>query len=276
MDNKFKPISRPTYGGSQNNGAAPYNRPVYGNKPQSAPIQQPNPQPEYQQPSESSYQEEYAVPTPGYMPVKEKGNKKLILGIIGAVVVLAVVIALFTFGGKGGDVEKVDNVLNGDTVGTTTSLLGNTNTTNFNGSAVEVPWPSDITPTKMEINLDPTTGEPVLMLVGEKSGVGTVIRSYNKAGALTGFWVIVSSDPALSGTQAQTGGSTVTGTTPTLEQTIADEVHVYLGGKITGMSTEDIIKEFNESLTATATKYGKTVEDVLGYYFTATGLTPAN
>ena len=275
MDNKFKPISRPTYGGSQSN-TPQYNRPVYGNKPQNTPPQQPIPQPEYQQPTEQVYQEEYSVPN--YMPVtKEKGNKKIIIGIIGAVVVLAVAISIFAFGGKSNDVKKVDNILSTETIGNTSSLLGeNTTGASFNGSAVEVPWPSDITPTKMEINLDPTTGEPVLMLVGEKSGVGTVIRSYNKAGALTGFWVIVSSDPALSGEQAQTSGNTVTGTTPTLEQTIADEVHVYLGGKITGMSTDKIIKEFNDNLTATATKYGKTVEDVLGYYFAATGLTPAN
>lgn len=268
-NNKFKPISRPTYNGNQS-GAGPYNRPAYNNKPQYNPPQQ-QPQPEYQQPQEPVYQEEYQAPSGGYTPPRSRKpkDKKVIFGIIGVVVILAVVVAIFAFGGQK-DVSKVENVLEKDTIGSTSSLLGGDNSLTagaFNGSAVEVPWPSDITPTKMEINLDPTTGDPVLMLVGEKSGVGTVIRSYNKAGALTGFWVIVSSDPVLSGDAT---GNTVTGTTPTLEQTIATEVHSYLNGKIDGLSKEDIIKNFNTELTATATKYGKTVENVVDYYIAAT------
>ena len=274
MDNKFKPIQRPTY-----NNVNPANsyRPSYG-QPQGQPSPQVQ-QPEYQQPMEpNNYQEEYNAPVnQNYNAPKKSGNKKIVVGIVAAVAVVAVVVSIFAFGGKK-NVDKIDNVLDEttSTVGTTSSLLSGQNASSFNGSAVEVPWPSDITPTKMEINLDPTTGDPVLMLVGEKSGVGTVIRSYNKAGSLTGFWVIVSSDPALSDTNSTAMGNTVTGTTPTLEQTIADEVHTYLGGKIDGKSTNDIIKDYNTELTATATKYGKTVEQVLNYYFVATGLTPAN
>ena len=271
-NNKFKPIQRPTYGGSNSTNSY---RPNSYNQP---PQQQP-PQPEYQPPMEPNYQEEYQQPMYSNRNEKKPANKKLIFGIVGAVVAIAVVVSIFAFGGSKG-VSKVENVLdsNAETtdLGSGTSLLGGNGTTtaNFNGSAVEVPWPSDITPTKMEINLDPTTGDPVLMLVGEKSGVGTVIRSYNKAGALTGFWVIVSSDPAL--TNENNTANAVTGTTPTLEQTIADEVHTYLGGTIEGKTTNDIIKDYNTELTATATKYGKTVEQVLNYYFVATGITPAN
>lgn len=271
-NNKFKPIQRPTY--NSGNSTNSY-RPTYG-QPQNQPTPQ-SQQVEYQQPVEqNNYQEEYNAPSQNYKTPKSSGNKKMVIGIIAVIAIIAVVVGIFAFGGNKG-VDKVDNVLEETTpVGTSSSLLSGQTTGGFNGSAVEVPWPSDITPTKMEINLDPTTGEPVLMLVGEKSGVGTVIRSYNKAGALTGFWVIVSSDPALTDTTNNNSGNTVTGSTPTLEQTIADEVHTYLGGKIEGKSTNDIIKDYNTELTATATKYGKTVEQVLNYYFVATGLTPAN
>lgn len=61
----------------------------------------------------------------------------------------------------------------------------------FDGNPVPVKWPADIKPTRMEVYLDPTSGDPVLLLVGDKAGLGTVLRSYSKDGGLTGFWVII-------------------------------------------------------------------------------------
>lgn len=66
-----------------------------------------------------------------------------------------------------------------------------TETVNFDGNPIPVKWPADVKPTRMEIQLDPHTGNPVLLLVGDKSGLGTVIRSYEQNGALSGYWVIV-------------------------------------------------------------------------------------
>jgi len=49
----------------------------------------------------------------------------------------------------------------------------------------------DIRPIRMDIHLDPVTSEPVLILVGERDGVGTVIRAHNREGELIGMWVVV-------------------------------------------------------------------------------------
>ena len=65
------------------------------------------------------------------------------------------------------------------------------NRTPFDGTPVPLKWPVDIRPIRMDIHLDPVTSEPVLILVGERDGVGTVIRAHNREGELIGMWVVV-------------------------------------------------------------------------------------
>lgn len=130
---------------------------------------------------------------------KSKLLKNLLLGglAVGLLVgILFVVMYLFN-GDK--EVPFVDQtaITNGDNTnplakdGSTSGIGSVTKEVNFDGNPVPVKWPSDVKPTRMELQLDPTTGKPVLLLVGDKEGLGTVIRSYNQSGDLSGYWVIV-------------------------------------------------------------------------------------
>lgn len=167
----------------------------------------------YQQPTQSFEKEdEFAqqhAPRMGAMPTmgfeeeferdssKEGKSKKLkmaIFGVLGAIILLGLVFVVMKLTDSG-DPNKV-SLLNGSTEAVSNNALvktdsNNSTTATFDGNPVPVKWPSDVTPTRMEIQLDPISGEPIVMLIGDKSGLGTVIRSYNKGGNLTGYWVIV-------------------------------------------------------------------------------------
>lgn len=130
---------------------------------------------------------------------KNKNNlfKYIALGLVGTIIIVAIIFLVMKFTG-----EDATPTVDGSVVtnGQETNILGGgaatlntdgTETVSFDGNPIPVKWPADVTPTRMEIQLDPKTGAPVLMLVGDKSGLGTVIRSYSSTGALSGYWVIV-------------------------------------------------------------------------------------
>lgn len=131
---------------------------------------------------------------------KAKNNlfKYIALGLAGTIVIVALIFLIMKFTGNDAP-PAIDgsivtdgqetNILGGGA--STLNTDGSKNTASFDGSPIPVKWPADVTPTRMEIQLDPKSGDPVLMLVGDKSGLGTVIRSYSSAGALSGYWVIV-------------------------------------------------------------------------------------
>lgn len=69
------------------------------------------------------------------------------------------------------------------------------------GDPTPVKWPADVKPTRMEIQANPKTGEPTLMLVGDKEGMGTLVRQYSENGDLINHWLITpSTDDSLSNT----------------------------------------------------------------------------
>ena len=264
MDSKFKPAPRNNFG--QSNGFQ---------SQQSFQTRQNNPR-EDSNPfqNQGMYQEQPTPPPMMNSPRRSSngGNKKLIAII--AVVVLLVVSAVVYFISNNNQ-PSVDNVFSDTNVLTTgenAMTTVNTALTGADGTPVQVKWPSDITPTKMELHLDPVTGSPILMLVGEKSGLGTVVRSHDANGNLTGFWVIVTDSPALenysNGTTNNNPSVGTQVTTPNLEQTIADEIHTFIKGEIKGKTTEALLTEHKDNLSAVSKKYGKTNEEVLGYYLT--------
>lgn len=264
MDSKFKPAPRNNFG--QSNGF----QSQQSFQTRQTPREDSNP---FQ--NQGMYQEQ---PTPPPMMNSKRrnsngGSNKKLIAII-AVVVLLVVCAIVYFISNNNQ-PSVENVFSDTNVLTTDGTSMNTvNTalTGADGNPVQVKWPSDITPTKMELHLDPVTGSPILMLVGEKSGLGTVVRSHDANGNLTGFWVIVTDTPALenysTGTTNSTPSTGTQVTTPNLEQTIADEIHVFIKGEIKGKTTETLLTEHKDNLSAVSKKYGKTNEEVLGYYLT--------
>lgn len=206
--------------------------------------------------------------------------------------------------------------------GTNLSQQANTNalTSNATGDTpTNVGWPSDITPTRMEIQLNPKTGEPTLILIGERSGVGTIVRSYDNSGSLTGYWAITSSSPAFANSSttnsqpANTANNTTeiqpnllsennqtqqntteqtqpnsvdastqnsstltntpeasktTSTTLTKEQTISNDVHTIIQGKIENKTNEQLVEEYGAKLSAVAEKYQLTTAEVVNIYVT--------
>lgn len=263
MDSKFKPAPRNNFGQSNGFQSQQSFQPRQTQREDTNPFQN---QPMYQeQPN-----------TPPMMNTKRRnsgGNNKKLIAII-AVVVLVIVAAVVYFISNNNQ-PSVENIFSETNTMTTgeNALTTNVNTalTGADGNPVQVKWPSDITPTKMELHLDPVTGSPILMLVGEKSGLGTVVRAHDANGNLTGFWVIVTDTPALenynAGTNVQNNTNTQV-TTPNLEQTIADEIHTFIKGEIKGKTTEALLTEHKDNLSAVSKKYGKTNEEVLGYYLT--------
>lgn len=148
-----------------------------------------------------SHQEDDFYPSHNQEKIKKGFPKSIKIVLISVIVILIFLIGFrFLTNGnnpfKGIDASSIlngqEDNLNSNKVGSTGSLFNSdTSNVSYGGDLIPVKWPADITPTKMEIQLDPTTGDPILILIGDKSGLGTVIRSYNKSGVLTGFWVIV-------------------------------------------------------------------------------------
>ncbi|MNE67569.1 hypothetical protein D3C80_1631840 [compost metagenome] len=153
---------------------------------------------------------------------RKKGLLKKILIGFGAVAVLGGIIYASAYMGSKGDVPFVDG---SSVTGETSNALANIPSLNsnqsntFTGDPVPVKWPSDIQPTRMEVFLNPINGDPVLLLVGDKSGLGTVLRSYDKQGSLNGYWVIVPDNAtATTNTQQTTTNNTVPTPTATPAQ----------------------------------------------------------
>lgn len=266
MDGKFKPVSRnssqPMNFGST--GGTSFQRPTY-QQPQQTVDSNPFQQTSFQEQPQSAG------------PVRKKrsnGNNKLPI-IIGAVVLVAAIAVGGIFMVNSKNKPNVDSSILTTTGEVDSSVFGDTTTlttTGVNGNPVQVKWPSDITPTKMELQLDPVTGSPILMLVGEKSGLGTVVRAHDATGALTGFWVIVTDAPALENyVQNNQNNAVVTNEsqqnvqTLSVEDTIAKEVGQFVG-EIGSKTKDDLLKEFNSQLSEVAKKYGKTNEECLDYY----------
>lgn len=132
---------------------------------------------------------------------KNKSNKKIF--IFSGILVVGLIFGAFTLKTINSSKNNQNN-LTYQQQNTVTQLPSTTNidqtktvlNNDFNGSPFQVKWPTDIKPTRMEIMYNPVTGEPTLMLVGEKTGVGTIIRSYNSKGVLNGYWVIVPDNPS--------------------------------------------------------------------------------
>lgn len=129
--------------------------------------------------------------------------KKALIGIFSIVLIAAIGIGA-SYYMSSNDWDPVDSSqVTGDNTSPITATsdtkdaLSDFGKEEFSGEPVPVKWPSDIQPTRMELFLDPQTSKPVLLLVGDKAGLGTVLRSYNQSGDLTGFWVIVPDEPAL-------------------------------------------------------------------------------
>lgn len=127
---------------------------------------------------------------------KSKLWKKLAIGAGIAVVLLVIAFVVMKWGDSPMTTFDQNQITNGEntnplakTEGTASPL--SSKEVSFDGNPVPVKWPSDVKPTRMELQLDPNTGQPVLLLVGDKEGLGTVIRSYNQTGDLSGYWVIV-------------------------------------------------------------------------------------
>lgn len=202
-----QPRLRPTTNTQKPVGRVPVTRPV--GRPQEAPtqsfereeapspknFQEPVQQPRMAMPPNMGFEEELEEDNSR----KSKNNlmKYIGFGIIGTVIIIGIIFLIMKMT-DGGEPDILDG--SAVTQGQETNPLANgaktlngetTTEVNFDGNPIPVKWPSDVTPTRMEIQLDPVSGDPVLMLVGDKSGLGTVIRSYSSAGQLSGYWVIV-------------------------------------------------------------------------------------
>lgn len=232
INNGPRPTGRPVQPQQPTGRPAPQQAPVQQPvqpQVQSAPVQQPMPTQQMQQkPPTHSYEEtqnnsgrqEYPEQRFGGMPPnlgfeesyeegessRKKSNKlkMAILGVVGIVVIAAIAFLLMQV--IGNDDSKVDQGALGNSNNelNITSLGGSNSGNKFDGNPIPVKWPSDVTPTRMEIQLDPVTGNPILMLIGDKSGLGTVVRSYAKDGSLSGYWVIVPDDASATNAQPNT------------------------------------------------------------------------
>lgn len=209
------PVTRPV-GRPQEQPTQSFEREEYSNYKE--PVQQMQ-QPRMSMPPNMGFEEEHEEES----NYKSKANlfKYIGFGLLGAVVIIGIIFMIMKMS-DGGDTQTVDGTA--VTQGQQTNPLGNGATTptgsktgevTFDGNPIPVKWPADVTPTRMEIQLDPTSGQPVLMLVGDKSGLGTVIRSYNKSGELSGYWVIVpdakeNTDQAATAPAATEEGTSIT------------------------------------------------------------------
>lgn len=175
-----QPKTTPTQSYEQEETQAPYSKSPYPEAPRMGGM-----------PPNMGFEDDYEEK--GSASKKSSKFKMILFGIVGVVALVGIIFLVMQL--VGGNDSKVETGV----LGNTNSTVGTTNITSetsdkFDGNPIPVKWPSDVTPTRMEIQLDPTTGAPILMLIGDKSGLGTVIRSYEKSGSLTGYWVIVPDD----------------------------------------------------------------------------------
>ena len=151
---------------------------------------------------------------------KDKQNKKGLFLKISIVVVILAILGAGTYFFKTLYLNKQNTPLQKMTDSSQKQIATNKlsdKVPTFDGKPTPVKWPADVKPTRMDIQLDPSSGQPVLLLTGDKAGLGTVIRSYNTTGTLTGFWVIVPDTQAdVSTTPSQTtpAPTTLAPTTP--------------------------------------------------------------
>lgn len=216
-EQRFRPSNG---GGNRPPARVPVTRPVGRQTPQAP--QQPTqsfereePQTQsrpYQQPQGHGYQEQPQQTRMGVPPMmdfeeeymEEEGKKSksklvrnLTIGFVALLVILGGIFAATKLLGND-DVPLVDGskVTEGENTNPLSEKAASptgetTEVVDFDGNPIPIKWPADVKPTRMEIQLDPSTGKPVLLLVGDKSGLGTVIRSYQQDGKLSGYWVIV-------------------------------------------------------------------------------------
>lgn len=212
---------------------------------------------------------------------KSKGALKKVLITLGVLVVIVGLVLGAAYLGSNGSIPFIDTgeIANKTETNTTTdaqsSLLKNT-TSEFTGEPVPVKWPSDIVPTRMELQFDPVTGEQYILLVGDKNGLGTVIRSYDASGVLKGFWVVVPDEPALSNSTNNTNNTTnnttnnnsnnATTTELTEEQKLANDVHAIIKGQVDGKTAEQLTTEYKDKLTPIAEKYKITEQQAVEKY----------
>lgn len=263
-NNKFKPVSRPSYNGQPTSFGSQSNY----QRNNGFQMGGPTPNDDMNPFQNNNFQETSPSQPKPKRNKKNNGDKKKWL-IVGGVLIVAVIAGLLFVNSN--NKPEINVNLSDPTAQVDSSVFGET--TNIavpgaDGNPVQVKWPSDITPTKMELHLDPVTGSPILMLVGDKTGLGTVVRAHDATGKLTGFWVIVTDEPALNNynSDASAGNQTQTQVeTPTLEQTIYNEIITFIPS--IGNETKDqLLEKYKTQLSEVSKKYGKTNEECLDIF----------
>lgn len=209
---------------------------------------------------------------------KKKGMstfKKVLIGFLAVVILLGIFLGGAYLSSTGNmPFTNGNSIFSGSSQSDKPSLFSTKTSTKFDGQPVPVKWPTDVKPTRMEMQLDPNTGELILLLVGEKDGVGTVIRSYDKNGNLIGYWIITPDE-----TSANTSNNTNTNqqqnqqqstnqqqSDASAEQEIAVATHKLIGNHLEGKNADQILQEFGPQLAEIGKKYNLNAEQVLQVY----------
>ena len=231
--------------------------------------------------TQSSYEPPRSIPSMNNVEkefIEEKAKKrssstakKVFIGFLAVVLLLGIFLG-GAYLSSTGNMPFADNnsILNGGQGNNKPNILGSNKGDKFDGQPVPVKWPTDVRPTRMEMQLDPNTGEVILLLVGEKEGVGTILRSYNKNGNLTGYWIITPDEttPQQSNNQQQNNNQQQqkqqSNMTP--EQEVAVATHQLIGNHLEGKNAEQILQEFGTQLGEIGKKYNLSAEQVLQVY----------